>query len=55
LQLLLGPEEEDVFPSEEAELDELELSAWAAQATAAARVMAATDNVGFLIGDSPQW
>jgi len=33
LQLLFGPDDEDVFPSELAELDELELSACAAMAT----------------------
>jgi hypothetical protein len=40
LQLLLGPDDEDdVLPSEEAELDELELSAWA-QATVTANAAA---------------
>jgi len=42
LQLPLGPDDEDdVLPSEDAALDELELSACAAQATVAASATAA--------------
>jgi len=40
LQLLLGAEEDEIWPSDDAELDELELSAWAAKATALASATA---------------
>jgi hypothetical protein len=40
LQLLLGPDDDVTRPSDDAELDELELSAWAAKATALANTTA---------------
>ena len=53
LQLLLGPDEDDeTRPSEDAALDELELSAWAAKATALASATAQT--MEFFIGISPE-
>ncbi len=52
LQLALGPDdEEDVLPSEDDALDELELSAWAAMAITLAS--AAAQNIGFFIRNSP--
>jgi hypothetical protein len=47
LQLPFGPEVEDVLPSEDAELDELLLSAWAAATTATA-IAAAQKAVDFI-------
>lgn len=42
LQLLLGPEDERTSPFEDVELDELEVSAWAAKAAAPANASAQT-------------
>jgi hypothetical protein len=47
LQLPLGAEEDETRPSEEAELEELELSAWAAKATTLANATAQT--IGFFM------